>query len=161
MPVVFRWTITVDTLDDLRALTRRYPAQDHTRLPGPFFRALLVFVIPILLLSSPSVRHTCDARRHSMLTNISGSHSALDAIYHQMLNADLGQALGGHTLRLHVPFKSWEDISYALRESPIAETAVKFFAEYLRDIGRHQHVLWPRLTHDLMVAPSVRTYVGA
>lgn len=35
---------TVDTLDDLRALTRKYPSQDHTRLPGPLFRALLVLV---------------------------------------------------------------------------------------------------------------------
>jgi hypothetical protein len=35
---------TVDNLDDVQFLTKNYPFQDHAKLPGPLFRALIVFV---------------------------------------------------------------------------------------------------------------------
>lgn len=45
---VLDWCIedygTVDTLDEVRLLTMNYPYSDHTKLPGPLFRTLLVFV---------------------------------------------------------------------------------------------------------------------
>jgi hypothetical protein len=35
---------SVDTLNEVRAKTMNYPYHDHTRLPGPLFRALILSV---------------------------------------------------------------------------------------------------------------------
>lgn len=35
---------TVDTLQDIRQLTMHHPFKDEVKLPGPCFRALIVFV---------------------------------------------------------------------------------------------------------------------
>lgn len=35
---------TVDTVEDVRKIARHYPFKDHSMLPGPLFRALIVFV---------------------------------------------------------------------------------------------------------------------
>ena len=35
---------TVETMGDVRRLTMNYPYKDHAMVPGPLFRALVVFV---------------------------------------------------------------------------------------------------------------------
>ncbi|KAE8150514.1 hypothetical protein BDV25DRAFT_139749 [Aspergillus avenaceus] len=129
---------TVNSLEDLREMTMNYPFPNHTFLPGPLFRAIVVFVR--------------EANAAALITNI--SHSLLDAVYHRLFNEDIDHALGGSPLQPHMPFKTFADAYYALRKSPKAKATVRFHVEYLRELRQHYHVLWPHPTPRLTVAPE-------
>jgi hypothetical protein len=60
---------TVATRDDLRSITMDYPFPDHTLLPGPLFRALIVFVeetnSAAIITNSEISPHTTPGQRSS------------------------------------------------------------------------------------------------
>ncbi|KAG2413222.1 hypothetical protein HFD88_002411 [Aspergillus terreus] len=128
----------VDTLEDARKLNMDYPFPDHTLLPGPLFRALVVFVQ--------------ESQSAALITNT--SHSILDAVYHRYFHDCIDSALGRNPLPQSVSFNVWADSYHALRKSPSAETAVNVHVEYLHDIHEHVHALWPYPTHQLTVSPE-------
>ncbi|GIJ85595.1 hypothetical protein Asppvi_004454 [Aspergillus pseudoviridinutans] len=127
---------TVNTLKDLERITMDYPFKDHAMLPGPLFRALVVFVQEV--------------NSAAVITNI--SHGILDIVYLRLFNEDIDCALGEQSLRPHIPFKAWADNFYIHRTSTAAQSAVNFHAEYLRDLKEHHHVLWPHPTYHLTVS---------
>ncbi|KAF9890794.1 hypothetical protein FE257_005364 [Aspergillus nanangensis] len=123
---------TVETLEDAQSINMDYPFPDHTLLPGPTFRALVVFV-----------RETNSA---AVITN--------NAIYLRRINEDIDRALQRQPLHPRVPFNAWADSYHTLRSSPGAETSINFHVEYLRDVNQHIHALWPHPTPQLTVSPE-------
>lgn len=147
----------VKKVEDVRTLTKDYPFANHAKLPGPLFYALLLFVQET---NSAAVITNCKgipfpSNYMLLLTIVSGSHAILDGIYHGKFNEELDFALGGHILQPHSLFKPWADTYHMLRKSPIAEAAISFHREYLKDLKKHAHVLWPHPTLELTI-PSER-----
>ncbi|KAL5361447.1 hypothetical protein BJX96DRAFT_185286 [Aspergillus floccosus] len=129
---------TVETVEDAQRINMDYPFPSHTLLPGPLFRALIVFVQ--------------ETQSAALISNT--SHSILDAVYHRYLNDCIDSALGRSPLPQSVCFNVWADSYHALRKSPRAEAAVEVHMEYLHDIHEHVHALWPYPTHKLEVSPE-------
>lgn len=86
------------------------------------------------------------------LTLPSVSHSVLDKTSHQSFLQDLDLALGGKAISRHVSHKKWADTYHTLRRSPVAETAISFHSEYLKDLPKHCHAIWPHSTSELIVS---------
>ncbi|KAG0156346.1 hypothetical protein PDIDSM_3524 [Penicillium digitatum] len=115
-----------------------YPYPDHTKLPGPLFRTLLLFV-----------RQTSST---AAIINI--GHSVIDKTSHQHFLHDVNRALRGESLTPHVSYKKWADEYHLLRRSPFAECAIEFHSKYLCDLKEHCHVLWPFPTYRLAITPE-------
>ncbi|KAJ5121351.1 uncharacterized protein N7515_009312 [Penicillium bovifimosum] len=145
---------TVETLQDLRFITMNYPFKDHAMLPGPLFRALIVFVRET---NSAAVvtngKFSSVSTRSTLLTYMyQVAHAVLDITYHSLFHEDLDRALGCQPLQRHLSFKAWADTYHTLRKSPVAASGARFHARYLRDLQDHKQVLWPHPTHRLVVS---------
>ncbi|KAI9925101.1 hypothetical protein MW887_006509 [Aspergillus wentii] len=128
----------INTMDEVKSMVLNYPFRDHALLPGPLFRAMIAFVPEI--------------NSHVLITYI--SHTVIDKTYHGLFMEDIDRALTNQPLRPHVPFKHWADSYHTLRTSPMANTAVRFHANYLKDIHDHKHALWPHPTKTITVSPD-------
>lgn len=73
------------------------------------------------------------------------NHATMDASYIQLVFEDLDKALGGSTIRSHIPYKVWADSYHSLRTSFEAQAAVNWQVNRLSDLSTHRDSVFPPL----------------
>ncbi|KAF2434213.1 acetyl-CoA synthetase-like protein [Tothia fuscella] len=119
---------TLKTLNDLKALTLKYPQPTHATFPGLLYRAIIY-----------DIEETGGS---ALLHNV--NHAVIDASYAQIFLEDFDRALSGSDkVHEHMDYKLWADSYSGLRSSPAAKAATKWHVRRLRGLGIHQKAIFP------------------
>lgn len=78
-------------------------------------------------------------------------HSVTDATFGQLVFEDIDLALGGATLKPHVPYKLYCDNFYTLRTSPAARAATNYHVRKLKGLAKHKQHVFPPMDRPLQI----------